>query len=71
MLRTLCAGGSAVAGVSIAGCSGNTSGNKASKADVNYQDHPKDGQQYSGCQYFVPPAEGGKAGTCSRVEGDI
>lgn len=53
----------------VAGCSSVTG--KASKEQVNYQYHPKGDQQCSNCQYYVPPEDGGGAGTCSRVEGDI
>lgn len=38
---------------------------KASKADVKYQDTPKDGQKCSGCVYFQAPS------TCGVVEGKI
>ena len=66
VLRT--ASGIALTSV-IAGCS--STGTKAPKADVNYQDHPKNGQQCSGCQFFVPPKEGETFGKCTQVEGKI
>jgi hypothetical protein len=38
---------------------------KAPKADVKYQDTPKDGQKCSDCVYFQAPK------SCGVVEGDI
>lgn len=72
MLRTLCAGGSVIVGVGIAGCSDNNGGgNKSPKAEVSYQDQPKEDQQCSGCRLFIPAEDDEKAGTCSGVKGDI
>lgn len=58
--------------IGIAGCTGTTGGSsKVTKDDVNYQDHPKNGQQCSSCRFFVPPEEGENTGKCTQVEGDI
>ncbi|WP_227378875.1 high-potential iron-sulfur protein [Haladaptatus halobius] len=55
--------------LSLAGCSSLTG--KASKGQVNYQDHPKGDQRCSNCRFYEPPENGDSAGTCSRVEGEI
>jgi hypothetical protein len=60
--------------VGAAGCSSNTGGgggSKTAKAEVSYQDHPNQGQQCSGCQFYQPPTDGGNAGSCSKVKGKI
>lgn len=72
MLRSLCTGGSVIVGVGLAGCSGtNGGGNKSPKADVSYQDHPREGNQCSGCRLFIPSDDSENGGKCSRVEGNI
>jgi copper chaperone NosL len=43
----------------------------ASKADLNYQPEPKDGQQCSGCAYYIPDKNGDGLGACTIVEGTI
>lgn len=54
----------AAAGLATAACS--TLGlPKRSKADAQYQDRPRMGQQCSGCMHFEAPNR------CSVVEGDI
>lgn len=69
ILRT--AGGIAIASI-VAGCLDNSdSDGKSAKNDVDYQSQPMNGQQCSGCQFFIPPEEGGDTGKCTRVEGDI
>lgn len=55
--------------LAIAGCSNATS--KTSKEQVSYQDHSEENQQCSNCQFYTPPENGGDAGTCTRVQGDI
>lgn len=55
--------------LSVAGCS-SVFGKKA-KDQVNYQDHPKGDHQCANCKFFKAPKDGDKAGTCSRVKGDI
>jgi hypothetical protein len=60
--------------VGTAGCSSNTGGgggSKTAKAEVSYQDHPNQGQQCSGCQFYQPPTDSGNAGSCSKVKGKI
>lgn len=56
--------------LSLAGCLSSVTG-KAAKSEVNYQDHPKGNQQCANCQFYSPPENGGSAGTCSRVKGEI
>jgi hypothetical protein len=43
----------------------------SSKSAVNYQSEPKDGQQCSGCQFYIPDKNGDGQGACSIVEGVI
>jgi nitrous oxide reductase accessory protein NosL len=43
----------------------------AAKGDLNYQSEPKDGQQCSGCAYYVPDKNGDGVGACTIVEGTI
>ena len=43
----------------------------ASKSDLNYQSDPKDGQQCSGCAYYIPDKDGDGLGACTIVEGTI
>lgn len=43
----------------------------STKSAVNYQDQPKDGQQCSGCQFYIPDKNGDGSGACAIVEGNI
>lgn len=43
----------------------------SSKSAVNYQKTPKDGQQCSGCAYYIPDKNGDGMGACAIVEGEI
>ena len=43
----------------------------SSKSDVNYQDQPNEGQQCSGCQFYIPDKNGDGNGACAIVEGNI
>lgn len=43
----------------------------SAKSDVNYQDQPENGQQCSGCQYYIPDKNGDGSGACAIVEGTI
>jgi hypothetical protein len=54
----------------LAGCT-NESGGTTPKSQVNYQDHPKRGQQCSGCQYYLPSKDGDNTGECKKVAGKI
>ncbi|MFC4405995.1 nitrous oxide reductase accessory protein NosL [Haloarchaeobius iranensis] len=45
--------------------------NLASKGDVSYQPQPQDGQQCSGCTFYIPDKNGDGAGACTIVEGTI
>ena len=38
---------------------------------VNYQSQPQDGQQCSGCAYYIPDKNGDGVGACTIVEGTI
>ncbi|MEF8830968.1 MAG: high-potential iron-sulfur protein [Halobacteriales archaeon] len=38
---------------------------------VNYQPEPQDGQQCSGCQYYIEDKNGDGLGACAIVEGTI
>jgi hypothetical protein len=42
-----------------------------SKDAVQYQSHPKNGQQCSGCMFYIPDKNGDGLGACSVVEGFI
>jgi hypothetical protein len=44
---------------------------KASKASMQYQDHPKGKQDCSGCIQFIPGKTPTAMGTCKVVEGEI
>lgn len=41
------------------------------KNAVQYQTQPKNGQQCSGCMFYIPDKNGDGLGACSIVEGDI
>ena len=43
----------------------------STKAAVNYQDQPSDGQQCSGCQFYIPDKNGDGDGACAIVEGNV
>jgi hypothetical protein len=66
-LRTLIAS-TALGG--LAGCTNGGEGNTP-KAQVNYQAHPKRGQQCSECQYYLSGKYGDSAGGCEQVAGKI
>ena len=59
----------------LAGCSGGDSGSsgssKTAKDQVKYQDSPQNGEQCSGCKYFVASGDGSNAGKCEKVKGKI
>ncbi len=44
---------------------------KASKAAMQYQDQPKNGQQCNGCSQYVEGSTASAMGTCKIVEGEI
>ena len=46
-------------------------GGKAKKADMHYQDKPKDGQDCDDCIHFEPGKNPKAPGTCKIVEGPI
>lgn len=43
----------------------------STKAAVNYQPEPNDGQQCSGCRFYIPDRNGDGLGACAIVEGTI
>ena len=43
----------------------------SAQADVNYQAEPSDGQQCSGCRYYIEDKNGDGVGACAIVEGTI
>jgi hypothetical protein len=43
----------------------------SSQSAVNYQSEPQDGQQCSGCTYYIPEKNGDRVGACTIVEGTI
>lgn len=43
----------------------------SSQEAVSYQDQPKDGQQCSGCTYYITDKNGDGKGACAIVEGVI
>jgi hypothetical protein len=45
--------------------------NKASKAAMQYQDHPKGTLECKNCIQFIPGKTAKAKGTCKVVEGDI
>ena len=44
---------------------------KLARADVQYQDTPKEGKDCNGCLQFIPGATPAANGTCKVVEGVI
>jgi hypothetical protein len=44
---------------------------KGSKTQFKYQDTPKNGQQCSGCTFFIAGKTSTASGTCKIVQGDI
>ena len=44
---------------------------KANKQAMQYQDHPKNGQQCDSCMQFIPGANAKANGTCKVVDGPI
>ena len=43
----------------------------STKSAVNYQSEPQNGQQCSGCAYYIPDKNGDGLGACTLVEGTI
>jgi hypothetical protein len=43
----------------------------STKSAVKYQSEPKDGQQCSGCRFYIPDKNGDGVGACAIVEGKI
>jgi hypothetical protein len=43
----------------------------SSKEAVSYQEEPKDGQQCSGCQFYIPDKNDDGVGACAIVAGNI
>jgi hypothetical protein len=43
----------------------------STKEAVSYQDEPKDGQQCTGCTYYIPDRTGDGLGACAIVAGTI
>jgi hypothetical protein len=43
----------------------------SSKESVNYQAEPKDGQQCSGCSYYIEDKNDDGTGACAIVEGNV
>jgi len=43
----------------------------STKSAVNYQEEPNDGNQCSGCQFYIPDKNGDDVGACAIVEGNI
>ncbi|WP_227134760.1 nitrous oxide reductase accessory protein NosL [Halorubellus salinus] len=46
-------------------------GSLVAKSDLSYQPEPKNGQQCSGCAYYVPDKNDDGVGACTIVEGTI
>jgi hypothetical protein len=46
-------------------------GPKASKDSMHYQSTPNDGNQCSGCNFFIPGSDAKSDGTCKIVDGSI
>ena len=43
----------------------------SSQSAVQYQSEPRDGQQCTGCRFYIPDKNGDGLGACSIVEGTI
>ena len=43
----------------------------SAKSDVQYQEEPKEGQQCSGCTFYIEDKNGDGLGACAIVEGTI
>jgi hypothetical protein len=43
----------------------------STKSAVNYQEEPNDGEQCSGCRFYIPDKNGDDVGACAIVEGKI
>jgi hypothetical protein len=43
----------------------------SSKSDVQYQEEPNEGQQCSGCTFYIEDKNGDGMGACAIVEGNI
>jgi hypothetical protein len=67
--RMLFAGAAALAGLAVLPKS--RAAAKASKASLQYQDHPKDGKDCDDCLQFVPGKTPKAMGECKVVEGPI
>ena len=44
---------------------------KATKAAMQYQDQPKNGQECDTCAQYIPPPQPGQPAACKVVEGPI
>ncbi len=73
--RTLLRGAVVAAGLALASaftaCSHPENTGKLTKASVDYQDKPKDGEQCSSCRLFIASNTLTANGTCQLVEGSI
>ncbi len=69
--RTLLKGAVGVTGVALMSALTVRAQGKATKAAMQYQDKPKDGQKCSDCRFFIPGTSSTANGTCQVVEGSI
>jgi hypothetical protein len=69
--RTILIGAATLAGLAgLAAGTANAAGSMP-KANVKYQDTPKDGKVCSNCVYYLPGASAKAKGACKIVAGDI
>ncbi|HET7676115.1 MAG TPA: iron oxidase [Gammaproteobacteria bacterium] len=62
------AGAAAIPGVALRTARADS---KLPQAAVQYQDHPKDGKECSGCMHFIPGKTPKSMGACKVVQGSI
>ncbi len=69
--RTLLKGAVGVTGAALMSVLTARAQGKATKAAMQYQDKPKDGQKCSDCRFFIPGTSSTANGSCQVVEGSI
>ncbi len=69
--RSLLKGAVGITGFALASALTAKAQGKATKAAMQYQDKPKDGQKCSDCRFFTAGKTSTANGTCQVVEGSI
>jgi len=74
----LCVALVAVVGIGLAGGTATAQGGQQRNPDnlvapsaLAYQEEPKDGQQCSGCQFYIPDQNGDGMGACTLITGTV